>query len=147
MGRVAMRPSLRWRAAVLLGASLGLLSGCATVFTRGIVHDAAGEPIGNASVRVTSVESGKLVAEAVTDTSGCFNLHQFPPDSGRHFRLDVSLQGYKRVSFAFALESPVLEGTLAAGSSSKESVLQPLTREQAYGRWELICAPPSPVGN
>lgn len=147
MGGVAMDLSLRRPRAVLLAASLALLPACATVYTRGILRDAAGEPVGNVWVRVTSVPSGKLVAEAVTDTSGCFTLHRFPPDEGRQFRIDVSLGGYKPASFMFGRYDAVVEGTLAAESSGKESVLVPLTHGQIYGRWEATCAPPYPVGN
>jgi Carboxypeptidase regulatory-like domain len=147
MARVAMVPWSRRLAVALLAASLVLLPACETVFTRGILLDAAGQPVGGASVRVTAVESGKLVAEAQSDTSGCFNLHQFPPDDGRRFLLDVSLAGYKPVSFTFDLHALVVEGTLAADSSSKESTLVRLTNGQIYGRWEQTCAPPSPVGN
>ena len=138
---------LRRPAVMLLASSLALLPACATVYTRGILRDAAGEPLGAASVRVTSVDSGKLVAEALTDTSGCFNLHRFPPDEGRRFRLDVDLRGYKPVSLTFGLHDVVVEGRLAAESSGQESVLVPLTNGQIYGRWEATCAPPYPVGN
>jgi hypothetical protein len=147
MAGVAMVPTLRRLPAPLLAASLVLLPACTTVYTRGILLDAAGEPVGGVSVRVTSVPSGKLVAVAVTDTSGCFNLHQFPPDQGRQFRIDVGLGGYKPASFTFGKYDVVVEGTLAAESSSKESVLVPLTHGQIYGRWEATCAPPYPVGN
>ena len=142
-----MRPSLPRPSVVFLAASLVLLPACATVYTRGILRDAAGEPVGGVSVRVISVPSGQLVAEAVTDTSGCFNLHRFPPDEGRRFRIDVSLGGYKPASFTFDRYDAVVEGALAAESSSRESVLAPLTRSQIYGRWEATCAPPYPVGN
>ena len=146
-GGSPMRPFLRRHAAALLVASLGLLPACATVYTRGILRDAAGEPVGGVWVRVTSVPSGQLVAEAVTDTSGCFNLHRFPPDEGRRFRIDVSLGGYKPASFTFDLHDVVVEGTLASESSKKESVLVRLTHGQIYGRWEATCAPPYPPGN
>jgi len=142
-----MSPVFRLRAVLFLGVSLALLPACATVYTRGILLDSAGRPLGNASVRVTAVESGKLVAEVRSDTSGCFNLHQFPPDSGRRFRLDVSLAGYKPVSFDFGLKSVVVEGTLATASSGKESAFVELTNGQIYGRWEATCAPPYPTGN
>ena len=144
-----MRRLLKRFAAPFLVLALAWLSAsCATVFTRGVVRDPAGQPIGNASVRVTSVESGKLVMATVTDAAGCFNLHEFPPERGsRHFRLDISVAGSKPVSLLFNLQTPVLEGTLATESSAGESRLTPLTNEQAYARWELICAPPSPVGN
>jgi hypothetical protein len=148
MAGVAMVPSLRRLSAGLLAASLALLQGCATVFIRGILQDAAGEPIGGASIRLTSVASGKLVAEGVTNTSGCFNLHQFPPDEGRQFRLDITRAGYKAASYMFELsQNPVLQGTLAPDPSEKESVLVRLTRGQTYGTWQLVCDPPNPTGN
>jgi hypothetical protein len=148
MGGAAMVASLRRSAVVVLASSLVLLPACATVFTRGILRDAAGEPVGGASVRVTSVASGKLVAQGVTNTSGCFNLHQFPPDSGREFRLDITRAGYKPVSYTFDLsQSPVLLGTLAPDASKKQSMLVLLTHGQIFGTWQLECDPPNPAGN
>lgn len=141
---------LRYRLAApfLILALPWLGASCATVYTRGVVRNKAGEPIGNASVRVTSVESGQLVIAAVTDAAGCFILHRFPPDRrNRHFRLDVRMPGYKPASFLFDLQSPILLGTLAPESSTRQSLLEPLTNEQAYGEWELVCAPPNPTGD
>jgi len=143
-----MVPPFRRLAIALLAGIQVLFPACATVFTRGILQDAAGEPIGGASVRVVSVASGKLVVEAVSDTSGCFNLHQFPPDSGRQFRLDIARAGYKPASYTFDMaQSPVLQGTLAPDAAEKQSVLVLLTRGQVYGTWQLVCAPPNPTGN
>ena len=83
----------------------------------------------------------------MTDSAGCFILHEFARGGERRFRLDVGAPGYKPAAFGFDLQAPVLLGTLQAESAARSSLLLPLTNRQSYGQWELVCAPPIPTGN
>lgn len=122
-------------------------AGCATVFARGVVRDAVGEPLGNASVQITSPRTGQVLAAGVTDAGGCFHLLVAAPQGERRFALEASEPGYKSVTFTMGFDNPILLTTLAAVLSGQPSRIRRLSYEESYEQWELTCAPPSPVGN
>jgi hypothetical protein len=133
---------------LLFAAAVPLIAqGCATVFVRGVVRDAAGEPVGNASLQITSAQTGKLLAAGVTDGGGCFHLLVRAPEGEKSFALDASAPGYKPATYTMDLESHIVLTNLAAISSGQPSRIRRLSYEESYGVWELICQPPSPIGN
>jgi hypothetical protein len=136
------------RVPLLFAASASfLLAGCATVFSRGVVRDANGTPLGNVSIRITSTQTGALVTSGFTDAGGCFSMFKTAPRGEKRFLLDASASGFKPTTFALDLQTPILLGTLAAVSSEKASGFRKLRSEEAYTEWEMTCVPPSPTGN
>lgn len=136
------------RTLLLFVAAASLLgSGCSTVFARGVVRDAAGVPLGNVSVRITSIQTGELIAASITDAGGCFLLFKPAPPGEKRFKLDASVPGFKPATFTASFQRQILLGTLATVSSEQPSSFRLLGNEEAYAEWEMTCWPPSPVGN
>ena len=130
----------------LAGALLGLPAfGCATIYTRGLVEDAAGAPLGGASVRL-SATTGEAVAAAATDGHGCFFLQRSAPKGQRRFTLEIAAPGFKAARLEVPLEPPILVGTLAPDPSAAESGIRPTTSAERAQKWEPRCIPLYPGG-
>ncbi|HWZ86649.1 MAG TPA: carboxypeptidase-like regulatory domain-containing protein, partial [Thermoanaerobaculia bacterium] len=129
-----------------LCATAALLSGCATVWSRGVVQDAGGASIQSASIRVVQAGSSKPAAVIPVDRNGCFMVGPFVAHGEHRFELEVSAPGYKPATFEFDLQTPVLFGTLVPASAGESSEIRPATATEREGTWAPLCIPPMPPG-
>ena len=132
-------------AAVTIVAA-SLTSGCASIWSRGLVQDDQGQVLPAASVRVSSVANAGTVFAAGTDMFGCFLVSKSPPKGERHFRLEITASGYQPATFDFDLETPILIATLARTGSGSQSGIHPATEAEREDRWEAYCNPKFPPG-
>lgn len=132
------------RLGLTLLASLPALR-CATIYSRGLVEDGAGAPVGGADVRLLRA-GGETVASAVTDDHGCFFLQRTAPRGERRFTLEIGAASYRPARLDVPLQPPVLLATLVADSSSGESRIRSTTAAERSGKWEPRCIPLFPGG-
>ena len=130
--------------ALLLFLALSSLR-CGTLYTRGLVEDAAGAPLGGASVRL-SATTGEAVAVASTDGHGCFFLQRSAPKGERRFQLEIAAPGFKAARLEVPLEPPILLATLAPDSSAAESRIRATTSAERAEKWDPRCIPLYPGG-
>jgi hypothetical protein len=122
------------------------LTGCATVWSRGIVQDARGESLPNAMARVVDKKGDNPVATTLTNFNGCFMLGPFVAPQSRDFELEIGAPGYKTATFAFDLQTPILFVRLLPDSSEAASDIHPATYSERTGKYEPLCVPPLPPG-
>jgi hypothetical protein len=130
---------IRRQAPLLLLLALSPL-GCGTVYTRGLVEDAAGAPLGGASVRLSRAD-GEAVAAASTDAHGCFFLQRSAPKGQRRFRLEIGAPGFKAARREVPLQPPVLLATLVDDSAPGESGIRETTATERAEKWDPRCIP------
>jgi hypothetical protein len=133
-------------AALALCALAPALTGCATVWTRGVVVDAGGAPVPGVPLDLRDGGSGKLVSRTSTDANGCFLLGPFAAGAARSFELEAGSPGYKRATFAFALETPILLVLLEPPDSEASSAIRPATYAERAGKFDPFCVPSWPPG-
>jgi hypothetical protein len=126
------------RAVLVLLAPL-LLAGCASVSARGIVADADGRPIANASLAIRV--GGTTVVAGASEGNGCFDLYQplrrRPPSPV----LLVEAPGYEPLAAPLEAGRAPLFVTLAHASSGGASAARAATEAEAARRFEPPCAP------
>jgi hypothetical protein len=144
MARRRRRASWRAVGAILAASALG--SGCASIWSRGIVQDEQGRVVSHASVRVVGADS-ETVAAASTDEFGCFLIGRLPPKGQRRFRLEIFAEGREPASFDFDLETPILIATLAKSGEAAHSAIHAASPTERTDRWEAYCDPPLPPGS
>ena len=132
------------RLGLTLLASLPALR-CATIYSRGLVEDGAGTPVGGARVRLLRA-GGETVASAVTAARGCFFLQRTAPRGERRFTLEIGAASYRPARLDVPLQPPVLLANLVADSSSGESRIRSTTAAERSGKWEPRCIPLFPGG-
>ena len=137
---------MRSLATALFAIAAGLTSGCASIWSRGIVLDEQGHIVKNASVTVTSVAGSGTVADMPTDSFGCFLVARVAPKGERKFRLEVAAPGYAPATFEFRLETPILIAKLANADSPARSEIHPASRDEQDEKWTPYCNPPLPPG-
>jgi hypothetical protein len=113
---------------------------CGTVDTRGLVEDAAGAPLGGASVRLSGAD-GEAVAAASTDAHGCFFLQRSAPKGEHRLRLEIAAPGFKPARRDVPLQPPVLLATLVDDSAPGESRIRETTASERAERWDPRCVP------
>jgi hypothetical protein len=137
---------MRGLAAAITVAATALTSGCASIWSRGIVLDEQGHLVRTASVTVTSEAGSGTVAEMPTDSFGCFLVARVAPKGERKFRLSVAAPGYAPATFDFGLETPILIAKLAKEDSGTRSEIHPASLDEQDDKWTPYCNPPSPPG-
>jgi hypothetical protein len=137
---------MRGLAAALAVAAAALTSGCASIWSRGIVLDEQGKILTSATVTVASAAGSGTVADMPTDSFGCFLVARKAPKDERKFRLEVSAPGYAAATFDFGLETPILVARLAKADSGARSEIHPASRDEQDDKWTPYCNPPLPPG-
>ncbi|HYX19519.1 MAG TPA: carboxypeptidase-like regulatory domain-containing protein [Thermoanaerobaculia bacterium] len=113
---------------------------CATVYSRGIVRDGAGAPVGGAMVRLLG-SGGGTVASTLTDAHGCFFLQRTAPRGEKRFTLEIGADRYKAARLDVPLQPPILLAILVPDSSDGESRIRTTTASERSDVWERQCIP------
>ena len=110
------------------------------VSARGVVRDAGGGEIANATIRISSAAGHETpLAVLQTTSNGCFHFSDVAPRHEKQFTLDVSAPGYKPASLDFGTHSVVLLVILAPEASDQASRLQHMSYVQKAGIYEPLC--------
>lgn len=118
---------------------------CATIYSRGLVEDAAGAPVPGASVRMIGAGGG-TVAAAITDAHGCFFLQRAARGDERRFTLEIAAPGFKTARLDVPREPPILLAALAPDSSAEDGGIRATTTSERAEKWEPRCIPLFPGG-
>ena len=133
---------MRLCAGAVLGAAL--TSGCASIWSRGIVLNEQRQILTHSSVSVTSVTGSETILNTPTDSFGCFLIARVAPKGDRNFRLEVGAPGYAPVTFDFRLETPILIVRLAKTGSDARSEIHPASPDETEDRWTPYSNPSLP---
>ena len=129
-----------------LCAAALLWTGCATVWSRGIVQNGGGESIQTATVQVLEGGDAKPVATISVDRNGCFMVGPFVAKGEHRFTLEISAPGFKPSTYDFELQTPILVATLVPTSSEAPSEIRPADASERENTWMPLCVPPTPQG-
>jgi hypothetical protein len=133
------------RTAFLIVAA-AVCAGCSQVFTRGLIDDGHGNPVGGAQVRVLDATGAPLALD-LTNSYGCFLISARAPKGAKRYTIDVVAPGFKPVRQDFPLAADVLIGALASSSAPDESRLHVASPSERSDRWIPNCAPPLTMGS
>lgn len=134
-------PLVLFATAVVLGA------GCSSIFTRGLVDDGHGNPVGGAEIRVLDETGTAVLALDRTDSHGCFLVSVRAPKGQQRYTLDVEAAGFKPARQEFDLRVDLLVAGLAPPSSPEPSRIRVATSSERADRWIPNCAPPLTMGS
>jgi len=134
------------RGAFLLAAA-AVCAGCSSIFTRGLVDDGHGQPVGGATVRVFDETGATQLSLDVTNANGCFLISVRAPKGQRRYVLEIQASGFRVARQDFALRDDVLMGALAPSSSAEQSRIHVATSAERSDRWLPNCAPPLTMGS
>lgn len=129
-----------------LVAAVALAPACATIFTRGQVEDASGDPVGGADVRILDEAGSALLARDRTDSHGCFFFSLRAPKGQPRFTIEVDAAGFRPARRDFARETDLLIAVLAPTAAAGESQVRVATSSERLDRWVPNCVPPMPPG-
>ena len=135
-GRAGMRRLVLTASPVLAAVAMG----CATIYSRGIVEGAAGDPVPGAEIRLAT-SGGRTVTATRTDANGCFFIQKTAPKHERRFTLEVGADGYRLARTEIGLTPPILLVTLVPASAEGESRLRETTAAERSEKWEPRCIP------
>jgi hypothetical protein len=113
---------------------------CATVYSRGLVEDGVGAPVGGAHVRLLGA-GGETVASTLTDAHGCFFLQRTAPRGEKRFTLEIGAQNTRAARLDVPRQPPILLATLVPASSDGEGRIRSMTASERSDRWERQCIP------
>jgi Carboxypeptidase regulatory-like domain len=122
-------------------------AGCSSIFTRGQVLDAQGNPLGGAVVRVFDATGTTALSLDRTDSHGCFLISVRAPKGQRRYTLDVEASGFRPARQDFSLGDDLLIAALAPASSPEPSGIHVATYSERTDRWIPDCAPPMTMGS
>lgn len=142
--RSLLRGALRIASGLLAAAACG---GCSSIFTRGLVDDGHGNPVGGAVVRAYDETGRTLLSIDRTDSHGCFLVRGRAPTGQKRFTLDIEAPGFRTAHLDFALSDDLLIAALAPSSSPDESRIHVATSPERTDRWIPDCAPPMTMGS
>jgi len=129
----------RFRHGALAAAAL-LCGGCAMVTARGVVRNADGVGVENATVRIATVSSpDKPLTVEHTTPNGCFDYSDIAPRHQKQFTLEVSAPGYKTVRLNFGTYSELLLVILSPETSDNPSEYHRMDFDQKRGIFEPLC--------
>jgi len=137
----------RARGWAVLTASAVIGTGCSSIFTRGLISDDHGNPVGGATVRVFDETGVRQISFDVTNANGCFLISARAPKGQKRYTLDVEAPGFQPARQDFSLGDDVLIGNLAASSSPDPSRIHVATSSERSDRWIPNCAPPPTMGS
>lgn len=123
----------------LAAAAALFCGGCAMVGARGVVRNAAGAEIENATVQIATASGMSVLDVQQTTPKGCFTFSDIPPRHEKRFTIDVSAPGYKPAHLDLGTYKVTLLVILAPDSSEEASELHPMTHDQTVGIYEPLC--------
>jgi hypothetical protein len=138
------RRAARW---AVFAAAAAICAGCSSIFTRGLVDDGHGNPVGGATVRVYDESGATPLSLDVTNANGCFLISTRASKGERRYMLDVQASGFQTARQSFALADDVLIADLAVSSSPQPSRIHVATSSERSDRWIPNCAPPNAMGS
>jgi hypothetical protein len=109
------------------------------VGARGVVRNAAGAEIENATVQIATASGMSILDVQQTTPKGCFTFSDVAPRHEKQFTLDISAPGYKPVHLDLGAYKVTLLVTLAPDSAEEQSELHPMTYDQTVGIYEPLC--------
>jgi hypothetical protein len=137
---VAADPQALSRKRLPIAAAALLCGGCAMVGARGVVRNAAGAEIENATIQIATASGTPSVLDAQQTTpNGCFTFSDVAPRHEKRFTLDISAPGYKPAHLDLGADKVTLLVTLAPDSAEQASELHPMTYDQTVGIYEPLC--------
>lgn len=131
----------------MLPALVLSLSGCATVWARGIVRDQEGQPIAGATVTLSPAGSTSASSSGVSEHNGCFNILSSAKKDQTRFVLTVGASGFKELSASFTRKERLTATvTLLAESQPGDSSLTRVPESEERRVYEEACIPPPVPG-
>jgi hypothetical protein len=128
-------------------AAAAVCAGCSSVFTRGLVDDGHGRPVGGATVRVYDETGVTQLSFDVTNANGCFLISTRALKGQRRYTLDIEASGFRPARQDFELGVDLVMANLASSSSPEQSRIHVATSSERADRWIPNCAPPLTMGS
>ena len=109
------------------------------VGARGVVRNAAGAEIEDATVQIATTSGTSVLDVQQTTPNGCFTFSDVAPRHETRFTLDISAPGYKPAHLDLGAYKVTLLVILAPDSAEEASELHPMTYDQTVGIYEPLC--------
>ena len=132
---------------MLLVIATAASAACSSVYTRGLVDDGHGRPVGGAVVRAYDETGATQLSLDVTNANGCFLMSARAPKGTKRYTLDIQSSGFRTARQDFALSDDVLIVELAPESEPGSSRMRVATPSERIDRWIPNCAPPNTMGS
>ena len=109
------------------------------VGARGVVRNAAGAEIEDATVQIATTSGTSVLDVQQTTPNGCFTFSDVAPRHETRFTLDISAPGYKPAHLDLGAYKVTLLVILAPDFAEQASELHPMTYDQTVGIYEPLC--------